>query len=313
MKPLYPIFAALLLPFTTTAQTGVLTAAEMLPAGSEYTAMVLDPVSTLDTTSGAGVVWQNGHLTFTAAALTISVLAPGGTTWGANFPQANYCLYESVVARHSYFTLSPQQQARVGFHRNAVIGTYSDPQVEMVFPMQLGTSNMDDWANNAVSLPGTYAFEVIGTGDLVLPFGTYQDVLLVRVDVVNLFSLQQYMWMSAEHGAALLVYTMQSGFGAASGQITTSITVGIDENAAPITFRLHEASGGVLPVSYASNEPVTYHIRDVAGRLLTTGHLPASATARTEMLDITAVAQGVHLLELATAHGRAVERFFVGR
>lgn len=310
MQQRYTLICLLAFPGAATAQTGVLNASEMLPVGSEYTVMTLNTVSALDTTSGAGVVWQNGHLTFTGPAHTVAVLAPGATTWGTNFPAANYCLYESVVARHSYFTLNAQEYARVGFHISGTVGTYSDPQVEMVFPMALGSSNTDDWANNTVSFPGTYAFEVIGTGDLALAFGTFDDVLLLRVDVVNLFPIRQYLWVSAKSGAVVLAYTMQSLFGPAGGQIATTLSVGLDEVNAPIVHRVHQPSGGMLPVSYSSGEALVYTIRDLAGRLLTTGRMAASATTRTEVIDISMVGQGIHLIELAAPGSRVVERFF---
>lgn len=292
------------------AQIGVLTADEMLPVGSEYIMRNTLAVTSLDTSSGMGLTWNNSHLVATGADQEVAILAPGSTPYGSSFPTATYCIYESVVSRYSYYDLNEESMARIGFYRDG-LGTYSDPQVEMVFPLTVGSYNFDDWANNTVSFPGTFSYTVLGSGTLQLAAGDFEDALLMRVDVENLFLFRQYAWVSARNGAFLLIYNAPSIFGAASCLMNTTLNVGLEEAGAAIELRVHAASGDVLPVTYSSPENTTYRVLDMAGRTLATGQLPASVEARTEMLDVAALRAGIHLLELSNAQDRSVVRFFM--
>lgn len=306
-------YAMLFVPLMTTglcAQPYTLTHNEQLPPGSEYHLRAVQNISAVDTTGGQDRTWQHGSLLPTGAVLDVAVLVPGASPYTSSFPTANYCLYESVVARYSYFMNTPDSMSRIGFWRSG-IGTYSDPQTELVYPVTFGDTNTDTWANNTVSFPGTHEYTVIGTGSLVLPSGTWNDVLLLRIRSVNVFTFTQYAWVSAANGAYLLIYSPASLFGAASAQMITSLTVGIDDADQPLDLRLHAPGHGQLPLTYTAAAPLSYRIMDSVGRLLTAGTTSASAQPRTEVLDITMVRSGVHLIELTSGEQRRTLRFFV--
>ena len=297
----------------THAQSGVLNASEMLPAGSSYEVRTIGNITSIDTSSGTGLVWSNGNIPLLASTHTISVFAPASTAHGPSFPTSNYCVYESVVSRWSYYSLTTDSMARMGFHVPAGPGTYSDLQTELVFPVTVGSSNADTWANNTVSFPGTYSYHVLGSGTLQLPGGSFQDVLLLRVDVVNVFPMRQYLWLSATNGATLLNYTAPSLFGAASGQVVTTMNVGVEETAAQIDLRVHPILDQTLPITYSSAERADVRLLDLTGRVLYTGSLPAAPSLTTEMIPLPQLATGIHLLELSNGHARTVVRFVAGR
>jgi hypothetical protein len=292
------------------AQPYTLTHNEQLPAGSEYQLREVQNLTAIDTTLGQNVTWQHNDLVATGPQLDVSILAPASSPYGGSFPTANYCVYESVIPRYSYFTNTPEGYSRIGFWRN-VLGTYSDPQTELVYPVTYGATNSDTWANNTVSFPGTYEYTVIGTGTLVLPSGTWNDVLLLRVRSENLIAFYQYAWISATNGAYLLLYNQASLFGPASAQMITSLDVGIEDISDDLDLRLHAPGNGLLPLTYSAAAPMTYRIMDSAGRMLTTGRTQASAQARTEILDISMLGTGIHLIELTSDDQRHTLRFFV--
>ena len=101
---------------------------------------------------------------------------------------------------------------RVGSWFNNSLNTYSDPQIEYVFPLEVGVSNFDTWDNTNSSFGGTYNLQCIGSGTLILPNGTYEDALMVRVTLEELFEYDAYFWYSSENGAILLEYFIGDGF-----------------------------------------------------------------------------------------------------
>ena len=287
-----------------------LTASEQLPVGSEYTVRAIQNIAAVDTTPGTGMIWDHTALVATGANFDVSVLATAASPYGSTFPSSNFCLYEASIPRYSYFENTPQSMSRIGFWRDQ-LGIYSDPQTELVYPVVYNSSNSDTWANNTVTFPGTYAYTVIGTGSLLLPSGTYDNVLLLRVETENVFEFDQYVWLSASNGAYLLIYNVESLFGPPSGQMITSLDVGINEPSAGLDLRVHAAANGQLAITYRSIADATYRILDVSGRLISTGNLGVSMEPRTSLIDVTMLGTGMHLLELMTGNERRSLRFFM--
>ncbi|MCB0768446.1 MAG: hypothetical protein KDB95_14650 [Flavobacteriales bacterium] len=292
------------------AQSYTLTANEQLPIGSTYTLREVQNLAAIDTTLGQNVTWQFNDLIATATTSVVDFLAPGATPYGASFPTADHCVHESGIPRYSYFSNTADSMSRIGYYAGS-LAIYSDPQVELVYPVQYGDSNSDTWANSALTFPGTYDYDVVGTGTLILPSGTWNDVLLLRLRLENVFPIVQYVWMSATNGANLLLYMQSSFFGPASALMLTSLEVGISDHAQELELRLHAPSNGMLPLTYANAGSLGYRVLDPAGRLITTGRLAASAQPRTELIDITALGAGLHLIEVAGDGQRRTMRFFV--
>lgn len=307
----YAVFTTcLLISSWSNAQTGILNSNEMLPIGSSYVVRTVQDPSMVTLTTGTGVVWNMTTLVPTGPDLDVDILAPQTTQYGSNFPQSNYCMYESSIPRYSYFDLNASSFSRIGFWRNQ-LGTYSDAQTEYVFPVQMGSMNSDTWANNTVSFPGTYDYEVVGTGTLHLPGATYTDVLLIRVVSTNLIDFVSYQWVSAQNGAYLMLYFEPSAFLDEGAQMITSLQVGLNEVAGGIDLRVHAPSNGVLPISYTANEVLSYRLYDVTGRQVKQGILPATTDPRTEMLDVTMLRTGIHLIELTSSTSQNTARFLI--
>lgn len=91
----------------------------------------------------------------------------------------------------------------------------------------------------------------------------------------------------------------------------SGLEVGISDHAQELELRLHAPSNGMLPLTYANAGSLGYRVLDPAGRLITTGRLAASAQPRTELIDITALGAGLHLIEVAGDGQRRTMRFFV--
>jgi hypothetical protein len=280
------------------AQPGVLNSSEMLPPGSIVTYRLASNPGIMDTTStGSGVSWDFTALQATGNPFTLEVLAPAAAPHTAQVPGANYAIYENAIPRYSYFNLNTQEFARVGYYVNT-LHTYTDPQVELVFPVALGSSHSDTWANTDVSFPGTYDHACIATGSLALPGATYPDVLLVRIAVENIFPLVAFQWFDATNGSILAMYFAPSFFQPEGAHFASNVSIGIEELGDQLGLRLNTLVDQHLHVTYTSPQVLEWRVMDVAGRLLREGILPAHGVAGTAILDMGGLAQGIHLLEL---------------
>lgn len=281
-------------------QVGVLTSDEMLPPGSIVIYQEATVPSFVDTTDhGTNAHWDLSGLQASGSPYTYNVLAPSSTPFVGSMPaSANYAVYESIIPRYSYFSLTAESFQRVGYHVNSV-ATYSDPQQELVFPVMSGNTNTDEWANNDVTFPGTYGYTCIGSGMLNLPGATYNDVLLLRVVVHNIFTQRQYVWVDATTGTFLASYLLGSFFMPALVQYASNVSIGIHEVAADMDLRVHSHAQDQLMVTYSANHPVDWTILDMAGRTLLHGTWPGQGAARTATLDIGALSTGMHLIQLS--------------
>lgn len=298
------------------AQPGVLNGSEMLPPGSVFVQRVMQDVDVLDTTiQGQNVVWDFTDITPLTSEQPFNneVMLPANTPHPTTFPAANYVIYETEIPRYSYFAITPTSMSRVGGWVDEA-SIYSDPQIEMLYPMAYGVHSEDTWDNNMSGVGGgTYVFRVIGTGALHLPGHTYSDVLMVRGDLHEFFDLNFYCWYDATNGTPLLMYYPADGFWVPEGTAAyaTNVTVGVDEVTDELGLRIHTLVQQQLPVTYSATQALDWTIVDVAGHVQGQGHLPASTTPITAFLDLNGAAAGTYLVVLANERGRKAERFVV--
>lgn len=215
----------------------VLNSNEMLPFGS---VMNLWPTGnswvTIDTTvQGANVVWDYSaldHWTQNNPDLHISVVDPSTTPYASSFPNSNYAWQEEPNSAYRYFNLSGSSLQRVG-SRSGALNVYSNPQVEMIYPLQLGTTNTDTWNNTFSTTGGTYSLHCVGTGTLILPSGTWPDALMVRVWVTegDYNPYLGFIWYSSTNGAILVQHI---------GQYLSDLDLWV-----PDTYHLNSISAGV--------------------------------------------------------------------
>ena len=307
---------AFFLHVTCFAQTGVLTSSEMLPPGSILVQRVMSDVSVLDTTiQGQNVTWNFTAITPLTSQQPFNneVMLPASTPHPTTFPASNYVIFETEIPRYSYFSLTPQTFSRVGGWVNQA-NIYSDPQIELTFPMSYGVSNLDTWANTTSTFGGTYQFACIGTGALQLPGHTYSDVLMVRGKGYDIITMDFYAWYDATNGAILLMYYPGDGFFVpTAAAYATSLSVGVDELSSDLGLRIHTLVHDQLPLTYSSSRSLDWTMLDVGGHLLSAGHLPANTSSTTEFLDVGGFAPGVYLIVLTSDRERKAERFVVQR
>lgn len=186
-------FIAIGSPFVfLTAQSPVLTGANSNPfSGESWSLATLDVQNVGTYNPGQG--GPNQTFDFSSATSSVSAnlqaVLPATTPDGASFTNADICLENTTANNYDYYVANGTQFSRAGVAIPAAnqIIPYSDPEDVLRYPFTLNDSFVDALASTYVSNGVTFvrAGNVTVTADaygtLILPYGTFNNVLRVRV------------------------------------------------------------------------------------------------------------------------------------
>ncbi len=135
--------------------------------------------------AGPNVVWDFSTIQEVSVS-TIDFVDPATTGFGGQFPDANV----AIASGTSFDMLKTDNNAmsRTGVVNQGFPIPYSDIQNQLFWPMSFGATNTDNfaatWVNSGLTFnrSGTITSEVDAYGDLMLPWGTVEDVLRVKVE-----------------------------------------------------------------------------------------------------------------------------------
>ncbi|MFI5170739.1 MAG: T9SS type A sorting domain-containing protein [Chitinophagales bacterium] len=221
MKKILPCLFLLAGYFTSYTQPQLLSD-EMMAVGGEWHLHEIANIYEIDTTiQGADVTWDFTAFLDGGSDFNIEIVDPTSTAHGDDFPDANYCYKETPGNSYRYFKRDADKMMRVGSYTTANgVNTFTDPQTEFVFPLELGAENLDTWDNTLSGFGGgIYNIWCIGYGTLILPDLTFTDVLMVRVRISegDLYEVPVYFWYSSDNGAILCEYIDGDGFWIGTG------------------------------------------------------------------------------------------------
>lgn len=318
MKSLLSTIFTCFFALATLAQPS-LTSDKMLPFGSVMTLKPISDFSIIDTTiKGADVTWDFSSLSATSDPnLVVTIVDPSTTPYSSDFTNSNYAYKESPTTAYRYFNLTSSKMERVGSWSGGVLKTYSDPQVEYVFPLNLGVSNLDTWANSSSSFGGDYNIYCIGYGTLKLPNATYSNALMVRADVDEvIYAFPTYFWYSSDNGAVLLEYIAGDGFfigesGYYLGSLS-SVTTATTKSEITYNLQYNNPADNTLHLSFTSKEagPLKYSIANTTGDILITADFPYNSSSQYETdIELTALTQGMYVLMIQSNQYSEVIKF----
>ena len=286
--------------------------AEMLGYGSIMHLQYLTDFQVIDTTiQGADVLWDFSSLPTSSGAddLFVEIVDPATTPQGSEFPEANYAYKETPLFNYRYFILNESEFSRIGSAVSNQLNFYSDHQTELVFPLTMGTANNDTWASSNSSFGGDYNFQCVGYGKLILPSGTFENVLMVRVLLTELSDLWVYFWYSADNGAILLEYTEGDGFfypefGLQLREL--DVMVGTTNTNVVDNVIYNNPVASNLTVNLFSDDfpDIQYQMVDVNGQRILFDELKGNREKHQQLhLDMSFLSPGMYFLQLYTDHG----------
>lgn len=162
-------------------------------AFASQTNISVDSVDYVDLSGqlGANQTWDLSNLTGVGAAFSYDVVETESTLYAPAFPNSNYA-YE-VMDMYFYWHGSSDAIEDHGFammiEGYTMIQIYADPKTQIEFPLTYQSTGTDDFESTTdmagfftMDESGTRNWSVDGYGTLILPSGTYSDVLLIHVE-----------------------------------------------------------------------------------------------------------------------------------
>lgn len=171
------------------AQSPVINATNSNPViGESFTLELLDSASLSTFTnspSGANQSWNFTTLS-SSVSETIDVVSVASTPYAADFPTSTICLYYNSQQAFDYYVANNGEFARSGAVTGGQAIPYDDPAQFRQYPMSLGDSYTDSlhadyFSGVQFERVGIVTVEADAYGTITLPYGTFSDVLRLKV------------------------------------------------------------------------------------------------------------------------------------
>lgn len=200
--------------------------------------------------SGENVTWDFSDLTLTGAFYSLELINLADAPDYTEFPGANMAS-DNGFGQYGFLKLTSSEYTNYGSNAIGVITYYDDPEEIFVFPMSYGTTNTDNFHASFFSgidfeRSGTTISEADGYGTLILPTGTFEDVLRVKVsqDYTDdaallpspiIYDFTLYYWLKDGITGPLFQYFELNVGGAfpsesSSAAFNTDLSIGIKDN-----------------------------------------------------------------------------------
>lgn len=295
-KNMKKIYLSLLLSAAGLVANAQLTQANHAFAGGEiFTTYQCDSTGVTAGASGAGANWNFGSITTHSSMLVgYSVTVNTNTT----YPMPGLSL-SSTANNSSYYTSDPTDTKYWG--GNILVGsigatlTYTSGAYTAVYPMNLNTSTVSATGGSisvpALSQNGTFTGNAgaiaDGTGTLILPTGTYTNVVrVVTTQTINFTTPLANGTVTQKNWDYYSVGTKNSLFTISASTVVTSLaptpssqtvvtrsaptSVGVKENKANlISLSVYpNPSSSQITLATESNKANTVEINDVTGKMI---------------------------------------------
>lgn len=320
------LFLALLVPVTLTAYTQSLDVGNVPVIGDAWTYVSCGPVM-LDGT-GAEQTWDASGATSNAAIQGVQCVSPLNTTAGEFFTEADIALdYNGTT---TYLQADADGMYLMGSYVAAldITSTYTDPLRQFVFPAPLDATWSDEYAGSytynseIVDQNGEMSCTVSGVGDLILPWGTVENVLRLdiselytEVGLGNTFVMDRTMSEFYRPGLRTYLarmYAVTNTLNGTTGNTSEGFLYVEEDALTGMTDAAQHAIGmEVFPnpaserctVILAANGPVSLQVYDATGKLVLQQRPSASSGLIKATLDLQDLPTGVYSARVQSRNG----------
>lgn len=260
MKKQFTLLMLAIIPTIVWAQPTI-TNAEDFTIGTVLKFQKCNPTSVSAGNAGANQTWNFSTLTSLPDTTTEWMVLPSSTTNGSLFPTANQ-VEKYSDGRFVYVTKTANENYLVGFidTTSSYPAThYPNPMLFAKRPLNYGTIVTDTFTITGSSALGIVTINPDAYGTLILPNGTHNNVLRVKITEVHpWFNFIVYVWFDGINTSALLKIDNQPNV-----EYLLSETVGITEISKQRGFNFYP-NPATKQISFESED---------AGELLITNNL----------------------------------------
>lgn len=280
---------------------------------------------------GADRIWDFSMLEADSTA-QVSLVAPTATPHGSLFPQSTVAQLWSNST--TYYTTATDGVYYAGSDADVQI-TYSDPGLFLAFPCTYQTTWNDSEAASystsgmSVTRTGTITGTADGYGQLILPNGTYTNVLRIHwhevvEDVASFTSTtgtHSYLYyVAGTHHPLLQLVSSTMSFGGSThttqfARWSEQITTGAADVIAPgpdVLLYPNPATDRVQLRAPGLRGAWFIRVLDHAGRAVRTERITASSEAGTSM-DVSSLAVGLYSVLITDDDGRTASTTLIRR
>jgi hypothetical protein len=325
MKTL-PFTLFFLVPGGWSLHAQVVTAANFPVIGTEYTLNItpyVDPGA-----AGEDQTWDFSGLTVSFS-FPFEVKDPAQVPFGNLFPEANLAIVQDVTA--DFYKVTANTFSAAGFANSISQVPYTDLKDELRVPLGFGDSYTDTYSwvyddfGTLTYRSGTMTVTGDAAGDLIMPYGTVENVIRIKIEETNQdslnvggmpfvesFTVERYLWYKEGVRYPVVTFTETiSGdppMSSQSGIFLDATTVGVmDPVRSGLRFHLFPNPAHdqlTLDLELAEPENVQIGLMNWLGREVASiaeGQL-TSGTHQLE-LDIEGLAPGMYVIRLMTDKG----------
>ncbi len=279
---------------------------------------------------GANATWNYGSSS-TGTASELEFVDAATAPNAASFPDASLCLRSGVT--RTYMSVEADGLYEHGNTNFLTVTTLDEPLRQISYPMAMGTvwEQSFEGTSGTVPIDGDIAGEVVGFGSLVLPWGTIQNVLKVkmvlhhdywgattewRTDSVDVYYRSGFPWYLARGTKQIRLvngnlHTIQTSLFFA----TESSVVGILEQAqgnAGLEVAPNPVAN-VLTVNATLAGPTSWmEVFDGSGRRITMQRSSGSGPGIVQWtLDVSDWNSGIYMVHVHDSSGLTARRKFI--
>lgn len=327
MKKFYLAIAGLAVMNISNAQITLTGATSNPVLGQMNTIHTYDATTMTEGPAGANVTWDFSTIASQSSASS-TVVAPNTLTYGAPFLSTSDIAWGDGNSE-AYYEANANKQSIVGIVQGAndIVDNYvTNPREFLVYPLSYGTVYNETFSgtqdNNIAQIQmirsGTITIEADAHGSLIMPYGTLNNVLRVKIhtvysdefmgSVIATYDDLLYLWYNLNTKHWLLSYDVFDLSGTQtiiSGYYLDPLLVGVDEEAnfgTSLMVYPNPASDQVnVEYQLQKGADVNIIVTDLLGKQVMQIHRENNMQgAHKEILDVSDLPTGMYIVSLAS-------------
>jgi hypothetical protein len=277
--------------------------------------------------SGAGVTWDFSDMSLGTDVSTLSVVDVDAAPSGFLFSDANQAWTNDAIS-YNFFSLTSSSLEFWGtvsedVDLGSIVIAYDDSEVLFALPVTYLDENVDDFSASFsltgfdVERSGTTTMEADAYGTLILPTGTFTDVLRVKVtqeygDLITFLGLstdyvfEQYYWLKVGVNGPVMqyVYAYIDALGTVTeeeiGYVNESL-VGVQQaTQLPISIYPNPTSESIMLQLEELEGTVDITLTNLLGQTCYTNQVSGGATVNVQVSNLQ---KGHYLLGVSSSEG----------